>query len=75
MSLILNRKKSNRGRPCSVDWDKFFDCMFSICDNGTKLSDCKDHYGIARSTIISTLIEYPSQECWKNSILKSPLVI
>ena len=30
MQILKDRKKSNRGRPCSVDWDKFFDCMFSI---------------------------------------------
>lgn len=50
IQLLKDRKKSNRGRPCSVDWNKFLDCMFSICDNGTKLSYCKEHYGIARST-------------------------
>jgi len=50
IQLLKDRKRSNRGRPCSINWENFFDCMFSICDNGTKLSYCLDHYGIPRST-------------------------
>src|ERR1700677_1245838 len=50
IQLLRDRRKSKRGRPCTVDWNRFFDCFFQICDNGLKRSYIKDQFQISRST-------------------------
>jgi len=48
--FIENRKHTNRGRKRIINWDKFFDCLFGICDNGFKMSYIKEYYHMSKST-------------------------
>lgn len=48
--FIDNMKRTNRGRKRTIVWDKFFDCLFGISDNGLKMSYIKDYYHFSKST-------------------------
>jgi hypothetical protein len=48
--FLDGKKHTLRGRKRTVDWDRFFDCLFYICDNGMKMSYIKDVFNISKST-------------------------
>jgi hypothetical protein len=43
-------KKTNRGRKRTIDWDRFFTCLFFMTDNSMKMSYIKEYFHIAKST-------------------------
>ena len=50
ITFLDTLKISNKGRKRTIDWDKFFDCLFYITDNGLKMSYLKEKCGICKST-------------------------
>ena len=49
--LILNGlKHDTRGRKRKIDLNKFFECVFCVCDNSLKLSYVKLLFGIPKTT-------------------------
>jgi len=48
--FIDGQKHDTRGRKRTVDLNKFFDCLFSIVDNGIKMSYINEYCGISKST-------------------------
>jgi hypothetical protein len=50
IEIMKGWRTTARGRKCSIDWDNYFDCLFSSCDNATKMSYTYEHYGIPKST-------------------------